>query len=160
MNIIKLWLFSFLESYKMASAAVIIPDSSQDKSSRFYLMTWFNNLLKTDFKDLQQMGSGDSSVWAELMQFFLMPDSPRFKHTDQHQALKTCVLLLHSCVYPSQLVMSSRLWCLLSPPRYKMHLYWHSTFWTVYVCVCVIPQVYLTVRSWTWLFLVLLTWTR
>lgn len=46
----------------MASAAVITPDSSQDKSSRFYLMTWFNNLLKTDFKDLQQMGSGDSSV--------------------------------------------------------------------------------------------------
>uniref|UniRef100_A0A671VLU0 DNA (cytosine-5-)-methyltransferase n=1 Tax=Sparus aurata TaxID=8175 RepID=A0A671VLU0_SPAAU len=44
----------------MASAAVITPDSSQDKSSRFYLMTWFNNLLKTDFKDLQQMGSGVS----------------------------------------------------------------------------------------------------
>ncbi|XP_036960493.1 DNA (cytosine-5-)-methyltransferase 3 beta, duplicate a [Acanthopagrus latus] len=44
----------------MASVAVITPDSSQDKSSRFYVMTWINNLLKTDYKDLQQMGSGVS----------------------------------------------------------------------------------------------------
>lgn len=100
MNILKLWLFlfSFLKSYKMASVAVITPDSSQDKSSRFYVMTWINNLLKTDYKDLQQMGSGDSSVWAELMQFFPVPDSPRFIHTEQQQALNACGLLLHSCV--------------------------------------------------------------
>ncbi|XP_070695072.1 DNA (cytosine-5-)-methyltransferase 3 beta, duplicate a [Pempheris klunzingeri] len=42
----------------MASTAVVTPDSSHDKSSRFYLVTWFNNLLKTNFKDLRQMGSG------------------------------------------------------------------------------------------------------
>ncbi|XP_041802626.1 DNA (cytosine-5-)-methyltransferase 3 beta, duplicate a isoform X2 [Chelmon rostratus] len=42
----------------MASTAVVIPDSAHDKSSRFYLVTWVNNLLKTSFKDVRQMGSG------------------------------------------------------------------------------------------------------
>ncbi|KAM9351026.1 DNA (cytosine-5-)-methyltransferase 3 beta, duplicate a [Symphorus nematophorus] len=39
-------------------AKVVTPDSSQDKSSRFYLLTWINNLLKTNFKDVRHMGSG------------------------------------------------------------------------------------------------------
>ncbi|XP_044066690.1 DNA (cytosine-5-)-methyltransferase 3 beta, duplicate a isoform X2 [Siniperca chuatsi] len=42
----------------MASTAVVTPDSSHDKSSRFHLVTWVNNLLKTNFKDVRQMGSG------------------------------------------------------------------------------------------------------
>ncbi|XP_038578809.1 DNA (cytosine-5-)-methyltransferase 3 beta, duplicate a isoform X3 [Micropterus salmoides] len=42
----------------MASTVVVTPDSSLDKSSRFYLVTWVNNLLKTNFKDVRQMGSG------------------------------------------------------------------------------------------------------
>nr|XP_046252221.1 DNA (cytosine-5-)-methyltransferase 3 beta, duplicate a isoform X2 [Scatophagus argus] len=46
------------ESWKMASTMVVTPDSSHDKSSRFYLVTWVNNLLKTNFKDVRQMGSG------------------------------------------------------------------------------------------------------
>lgn len=66
-------LFSFLESCKMASTVVVTPDSSLDKSSRFYLVTWVNNLLKTNFKDVRQMGSGDSLLWAKLRQFFNAP---------------------------------------------------------------------------------------
>ncbi|KAL6119361.1 uncharacterized protein ACO6RY_03947 [Pungitius sinensis] len=42
----------------MASAVVVIPDSIHDKSSRIYLVNWYNNLLKTNFKDVQDMGSG------------------------------------------------------------------------------------------------------
>ncbi|XP_031701182.1 DNA (cytosine-5-)-methyltransferase 3 beta, duplicate a isoform X3 [Anarrhichthys ocellatus] len=50
--------FSFLESCKMASAVVVIPDSPQDKSSRLSSVTWINHLLKTNFKDVREMGSG------------------------------------------------------------------------------------------------------
>uniref|UniRef100_A0A665T6K7 DNA (cytosine-5-)-methyltransferase n=1 Tax=Echeneis naucrates TaxID=173247 RepID=A0A665T6K7_ECHNA len=42
----------------MATAVVVTPDSSLDKSSRFSLVTWINNLLVTDFKDVREMGSG------------------------------------------------------------------------------------------------------
>ncbi|KAG7215999.1 hypothetical protein INR49_003521 [Caranx melampygus] len=42
----------------MATAAVVTPNSSKDRSSRFNLVSWINNLLKTDFKDVQEMGSG------------------------------------------------------------------------------------------------------
>uniref|UniRef100_A0A3B4T5A3 DNA (cytosine-5-)-methyltransferase n=1 Tax=Seriola dumerili TaxID=41447 RepID=A0A3B4T5A3_SERDU len=42
----------------MATTEVVIPDSSYDKTSRFKLVTWINNLLKTGFKDVQEMGSG------------------------------------------------------------------------------------------------------
>ncbi|TNN73296.1 DNA (cytosine-5)-methyltransferase 3B [Liparis tanakae] len=43
---------------KMASAVAVAPDPSQDKSSRFHLLTWINNLLKTNFKDVREIGSG------------------------------------------------------------------------------------------------------
>ncbi|XP_029282588.1 LOW QUALITY PROTEIN: uncharacterized protein LOC115004966 [Cottoperca gobio] len=42
----------------MASTAFVTPDPVHDKSSRPYLVTWMNNLLKTSFKDVRQMGSG------------------------------------------------------------------------------------------------------
>ncbi|KAM3617148.1 uncharacterized protein V6R79_002939 [Siganus canaliculatus] len=42
----------------MASTPVVIPDSSSDKSSRLYVVSWMNNLLKTNFKDVRQMCSG------------------------------------------------------------------------------------------------------
>ncbi|KAM8864274.1 DNA (cytosine-5-)-methyltransferase 3 beta, duplicate a isoform 2-T2 [Spinachia spinachia] len=44
--------------FKMASGVVVIPNSIRDKSSRIYLVNWYNNLLKTNFKDVQEMGSG------------------------------------------------------------------------------------------------------
>lgn len=50
--------FSF-KGFTMASAVVAIPDAIRDKSSRIYLVSWYNNLLKTNFKDVQEMGSGD-----------------------------------------------------------------------------------------------------
>ncbi|XP_042264064.1 DNA (cytosine-5-)-methyltransferase 3 beta, duplicate a isoform X1 [Thunnus maccoyii] len=42
----------------MASPAVVTPEPFLDKTSRFQLVTWLNNLLKTDFKDVRQIGSG------------------------------------------------------------------------------------------------------
>ncbi|XP_070824109.1 DNA (cytosine-5-)-methyltransferase 3 beta, duplicate a [Chaetodon trifascialis] len=42
----------------MASTAVVTPDSAHGKSTRISLVTWVNNLLKTSFEDVQQMGSG------------------------------------------------------------------------------------------------------
>ncbi|XP_010785170.1 microtubule-associated protein RP/EB family member 2-like, partial [Notothenia coriiceps] len=43
----------------MASPVLVTPESnSKDKSSRHYLVVWINNLLKTQFKDVRQMGSG------------------------------------------------------------------------------------------------------
>ncbi|KAM9342417.1 uncharacterized protein KZ484_015140 [Pholidichthys leucotaenia] len=42
----------------MKSTVAVSPDFSPDKSSRFYLVKWFNNLLKTSFEDVQEMGSG------------------------------------------------------------------------------------------------------
>lgn len=50
----------------MASAVVVSPDPSQDKSSRFHLLTWINTLLKTNFKDVREIGSGESLVWADI----------------------------------------------------------------------------------------------
>lgn len=55
-------MFTLLTRYKMAGPEVVTPDSSQDKSSRFYVVSWFNRLLKTDFNDVREMGSGDSSL--------------------------------------------------------------------------------------------------
>ncbi|XP_037539747.1 DNA (cytosine-5-)-methyltransferase 3 beta, duplicate a [Nematolebias whitei] len=37
---------------------VVTPDSSQDKSSRQHVVFWFNRLLETHFKDVQEMASG------------------------------------------------------------------------------------------------------
>ncbi|XP_034731435.1 DNA (cytosine-5-)-methyltransferase 3 beta, duplicate a isoform X3 [Etheostoma cragini] len=42
----------------MAGAAIVPPDYIQDKSSRLYVVAWVNNLLKTDFTDVGQLGSG------------------------------------------------------------------------------------------------------
>ncbi|XP_070765977.1 DNA (cytosine-5-)-methyltransferase 3 beta, duplicate a [Enoplosus armatus] len=42
----------------MESTAVVTPDSSHDKTSHIYMVTWVNSLLKTNFKDVRQMGSG------------------------------------------------------------------------------------------------------
>nr|AKE33283.1 DNA (cytosine-5-)-methyltransferase 3 beta transcript variant X2 [Paralichthys olivaceus] len=42
----------------MATALILTPSYSHDKSSRFQLVSWFNHLLKTDFKDVREMGSG------------------------------------------------------------------------------------------------------
>lgn len=66
----------------MESTALVTPDSSGDKMSHFHLVKWTNRLLKTNFKDVQEMGSGDLSVCADLMQFFHTPTSAHFKHAD------------------------------------------------------------------------------
>ncbi|KAK5864186.1 hypothetical protein PBY51_001146 [Eleginops maclovinus] len=42
----------------MASSALVTPEMNKDKSSRLYVVVWINNLLKTRFKDVRQMGSG------------------------------------------------------------------------------------------------------
>ncbi|XP_041859964.1 DNA (cytosine-5-)-methyltransferase 3 beta, duplicate a isoform X2 [Melanotaenia boesemani] len=42
----------------MESPEVVPPESLKDKSSRFYIVTWINKLLKTNFKDVREMGSG------------------------------------------------------------------------------------------------------
>ncbi|XP_071333214.1 DNA (cytosine-5-)-methyltransferase 3 beta, duplicate a isoform X2 [Trachinotus anak] len=42
----------------MATAVIKTPKSSHIKPSRFNLVTWINNLLKADFKDVREMGSG------------------------------------------------------------------------------------------------------
>uniref|UniRef100_A0AAQ5YC13 DNA (cytosine-5-)-methyltransferase n=1 Tax=Amphiprion ocellaris TaxID=80972 RepID=A0AAQ5YC13_AMPOC len=46
------------ETFKMANTEIVTPDPSNDKSSRFFLVSWTNNLLKTKFKNVRQMGSG------------------------------------------------------------------------------------------------------
>lgn len=43
----------------MAGSPVVTPNSIRDKSSRFYVVSWINRLLKTDFKNVQEMGTGD-----------------------------------------------------------------------------------------------------
>ncbi|XP_062282462.1 DNA (cytosine-5-)-methyltransferase 3 beta, duplicate a [Scomber scombrus] len=40
------------------TSPVVTPDTWQDKTSRFKLVNWLNNLLKTNFKDVRQTGSG------------------------------------------------------------------------------------------------------
>uniref|UniRef100_A0A7N6BB81 DNA (cytosine-5-)-methyltransferase n=1 Tax=Anabas testudineus TaxID=64144 RepID=A0A7N6BB81_ANATE len=42
----------------MESSVVVPPDSSSDKTSHFHLLKWTNSLLKTNFKDVKEMGSG------------------------------------------------------------------------------------------------------
>lgn len=46
----------------MAGAQVIVPESLKMKSNRFHMVTWLNNLLKTNFKDVRNTGSGDKEV--------------------------------------------------------------------------------------------------
>ncbi|XP_060931196.1 DNA (cytosine-5-)-methyltransferase 3 beta, duplicate a [Limanda limanda] len=42
----------------MATNLVLTPDFGPDKISRFKLVSWFNRLLKTNFNDVREMGSG------------------------------------------------------------------------------------------------------
>ncbi|XP_068180312.1 DNA (cytosine-5-)-methyltransferase 3 beta, duplicate a [Antennarius striatus] len=42
----------------MTTQVVVIPYSTPKKYSRFSMLAWANNLLKTNFTDVQQMGSG------------------------------------------------------------------------------------------------------
>uniref|UniRef100_A0A3Q3JY49 DNA (cytosine-5-)-methyltransferase n=1 Tax=Monopterus albus TaxID=43700 RepID=A0A3Q3JY49_MONAL len=42
----------------MASTAVVTPDLPNDKPNHFHLVSWMNNLLQTDFKDVREMCSG------------------------------------------------------------------------------------------------------
>ncbi|XP_047226829.1 DNA (cytosine-5-)-methyltransferase 3 beta, duplicate a isoform X2 [Girardinichthys multiradiatus] len=42
----------------MAAPQAVTPISSQDKSSRFNVVSWINRLLKTNFKDVREMVSG------------------------------------------------------------------------------------------------------
>lgn len=57
---IKVSSFCFPKDLNMAGAQVIIPDSFKMKSNRFHMVTWLNNLLKTNFKDVRSTGSGDA----------------------------------------------------------------------------------------------------
>lgn len=43
---------------KMASAAVVTPQSVKAKSNGLGLVSWANELLKINFQDVQQFGSG------------------------------------------------------------------------------------------------------
>lgn len=43
----------------MESTVVRTSDSSTDK---YFYLKWINSLLKTNFKNVEEMGSGDSSV--------------------------------------------------------------------------------------------------
>ncbi|KAJ0064883.1 hypothetical protein NL108_017006, partial [Boleophthalmus pectinirostris] len=40
---------------------LVNPDSTHDKSSRAYVVSWVNSLLKTDFSDVRQLSSGRTS---------------------------------------------------------------------------------------------------
>ncbi|XP_029012751.1 DNA (cytosine-5-)-methyltransferase 3 beta, duplicate a isoform X2 [Betta splendens] len=42
----------------MDNAAVVIPDFNNDKTTHFQLVKWANRLLKTNFKNVGEMGSG------------------------------------------------------------------------------------------------------
>ncbi|CAJ1084632.1 DNA (cytosine-5-)-methyltransferase 3 beta%2C duplicate a isoform X2 [Xyrichtys novacula] len=42
----------------MTSKGIVTPDVVHDKSSRNYVLSWTNNLLKTNFRDVRHMGSG------------------------------------------------------------------------------------------------------
>ncbi|XP_051805509.1 DNA (cytosine-5)-methyltransferase 3C-like [Acanthochromis polyacanthus] len=46
------------QTFKMANTEIVTPDPSNDKSSRFFLVSWTNSLLKTKFRNVRQMGSG------------------------------------------------------------------------------------------------------
>uniref|UniRef100_H2SKN2 DNA (cytosine-5-)-methyltransferase n=2 Tax=Takifugu rubripes TaxID=31033 RepID=H2SKN2_TAKRU len=48
----------FPTEVKMASTPVETPQFIKKKSKGLHLVNWVNNLLKTDFKDVQQFGSG------------------------------------------------------------------------------------------------------
>lgn len=60
----------FPSELKMENAVVVTPQSDMGSSNHHHLVTWVNNLLKTNFKDVQQLGSGDSSVLGELTRPF------------------------------------------------------------------------------------------
>lgn len=48
----------FPAEVKMASTPVETPEFIKKKSNGLRLVNWVNNLLKTNFKDVQQFGSG------------------------------------------------------------------------------------------------------
>ncbi|XP_059189222.1 DNA (cytosine-5-)-methyltransferase 3 beta, duplicate a [Centropristis striata] len=53
----------------MTSTAVVTPTTFVDKSSRYYVVLWFNNLLKTNFKDVRQLGSG--AIHCQIMDWVI-----------------------------------------------------------------------------------------
>lgn len=55
----------------MASAGLMTPDSIKEKSNRYHMVTWVNNLLKTNFKDVQHLGSGDFISMSKTSAFLL-----------------------------------------------------------------------------------------
>lgn len=48
----------FFAELEMASIAVVTPECIQIQSNGLHLVNWINQLLKIDFKDVQQFGSG------------------------------------------------------------------------------------------------------
>lgn len=42
----------------MATNVVVTPDTASLKCNRFHLLTWLNNLLKTNFNQVEQTNSG------------------------------------------------------------------------------------------------------
>lgn len=79
----------------MESSVVVPPDSSSDKTSHFHLLKWTNSLLKTNFKDVKEMGSGDLSVCAELMPFHLLQSTSSMATSNKPQ-IHAFPLFLHS----------------------------------------------------------------
>lgn len=53
------FLSCFPKDPNMAGAEVIIPNSLKIKSNRFHMVSWLNNLLKTNFRDVRNAGSGE-----------------------------------------------------------------------------------------------------
>lgn len=59
-------MFSSAEA-EMASTPVGTPESVQKQSNGLHLVAWVNDLLKINFKDAQQFGSGSSSPLFEII---------------------------------------------------------------------------------------------
>lgn len=64
-------MFTFLQNCKMEGAAVVIPNSTNDKTTHFQLVKWSNRLLKTNFKDVREMGSGELSISNDSAHFYV-----------------------------------------------------------------------------------------
>lgn len=56
--IVVLNLFFSPKDLNMAGAQIIVPDSWKMKSNRYHMVTWLNNVLKTNFKDVRHTGTG------------------------------------------------------------------------------------------------------
>lgn len=52
----------FSAELAMASIPVVTPESIQKQSNGLHLVNWVNKLLKINFKDVQQFGSGSLSA--------------------------------------------------------------------------------------------------